>query len=86
MGHTTEADSAAESGEDLFISGQELRPRVEARDSRLVLVDVLSRDSYEITHIPGAISFPYADMTEPALLSAFPDLDAEIVVYCGGDT
>jgi rhodanese-related sulfurtransferase len=49
------------------------------------LVDVLPAASYLEGHIPGARSLPLADI--PARAAAIlPDLDADIVVYCGGPT
>jgi rhodanese-related sulfurtransferase len=51
----------------------------------VVLVDVLSPESFAAAHIPGAINLPVADISRRAreLLS---NRDAPIVVYCGGPT
>jgi rhodanese-related sulfurtransferase len=55
------------------------------RRRRIVLVDVLTPESFAAIHIPGAINLPVADISRlaPELL---PDRDADIVVYCGGPT
>ena len=55
------------------------------RAGRIVLVDVLSPESFATRHIPGAINLPVADipLRAPELL---PDRRARIVTYCGGPT
>ena len=55
------------------------------RASRIVLVDVLSPESFAARHISGAINLPVADipLRAPELL---PDRRARIVTYCGGPT
>jgi len=47
----------------------------------LLLVDVREPDEYAAGHIPGAFNLPLRDLAKN--LDALPDLDAEIVVYCG---
>ena len=61
------------------ISRNELKEKIERGDD-LALVDALSRQHYERSHLPGAINLPYefVDDAEQKL----PDKDAEIVVYC----
>jgi rhodanese-related sulfurtransferase len=49
------------------------------------LVDVLPAASYAEGHLPGARSLPVADIPARAAM-LLPDLDADIVVYCGGPT
>ncbi len=51
----------------------------------IVLVDVLTPESFAAMHIPGAINLPVSEITRraPALL---PDRRADIVAYCGGPT
>jgi len=55
------------------------------RRGRVVLLDVLSPESFAALHIAGAINLPVADIPRRA-----PDLlldrNADIVVYCGGPT
>jgi rhodanese-related sulfurtransferase len=61
------------------IGREELQEKIERGDD-FVLVDALSQQHYERSHLPGAISLPYefVDDAERRL----PDKDAEIVVYC----
>ena len=55
------------------------------RRRRIVLVDVLSPESFAAMHIPGAINLPVDEINRraPELL---PDRRADIVAYCGGPT
>jgi rhodanese-related sulfurtransferase len=62
---------------------EEVRRR--AGTSGFTLVDVLPAASYEEGHLPGAWSLPVADIPSRAR-ALLPDLDADIVVYCGGPT
>jgi len=50
-----------------------------------ILVDVLPRESFLSGHIPGSVSLPLADIPFRAR-EILPDLDALIIVYCGGHT
>jgi rhodanese-related sulfurtransferase len=51
----------------------------------VVLLDVLSPESYAVNHINGALNLPVADIPRRAR-QVVPDFDAPIVVYCGGPT
>ncbi len=62
------------------ISRDELRNGL--RSGTLTVVDVLPEESYESGHIPGAINLPMENLADRAR-ELLPDLDAEIVVYCG---
>ncbi|HKB09094.1 MAG TPA: rhodanese-like domain-containing protein [Vicinamibacterales bacterium] len=55
------------------------------RAGRIVLVDVLSPESFATRHIPGAINLPVADIPRRAP-EVLPDRSTEIVAYCGGPT
>lgn len=55
------------------------------RSRRIVLLDVLSPESFASMHIPGAINLPVADIARRAG-EVLPDLEAPLVVYCGGPT
>ena len=68
------------------IPRSELRARVEARDPDLLLLDVLTPDSFAATHIPTARSLPFVSMTEAAVRAALPDRHADIVAYCAAFT
>lgn len=61
------------------IGREELKEKIERGDD-FVLVDALSQQHYERSHLPGAINLPYefVDDAEQKL----PDKEAEIVVYC----
>lgn len=50
--------------------------------SHFVIVDARSAESYEIEHIPGAISFPHRTMTSTTTRDF--DRDALYVTYCDG--
>jgi rhodanese-related sulfurtransferase len=62
------------------ISRDELRNGL--RSGTLTVVDVLSEESFQSGHIPGAINLPMENLADRARES-LPDLHAEIVVYCG---
>jgi len=55
------------------------------RNGRIVLVDVLSPESFVAFHIPGAINLPVADIA-PRAAELLPDRHADIVAYCGSPT
>jgi rhodanese-related sulfurtransferase len=57
----------------------------ELRRGSIVLLDVLSPESFASMHIPGAINLPVADIARRAG-EAVPDRDTPLVVYCGGPT
>ena len=61
------------------ITREELRKKIQRGDD-FVLVDALSPQHYERSHLPGAINLPleFVDEAEKVL----PDEEAEIVVYC----
>ena len=62
---------------------EEIRGRLS--DPALVIANVLPRAAYEEARIPGSISLPVDEIPRlaPQLL---PEVDREIVVYCGGPT
>jgi rhodanese-related sulfurtransferase len=55
------------------------------RAKRVLLLDVLSPESFAANHIPGAINLPVAEISRRAT-EVLPDRDARIVTYCGGPT
>jgi rhodanese-related sulfurtransferase len=59
--------------------------RARAGTSGFTLLDVLPAASYAAGHLPGASSLPVADISSRAA-ALLPDLNADIVVYCGGPT
>lgn len=65
------------------ISAADLAVEIIEKGDALLLVDVRQPAEYsdEGGHLPGAINIPLRDLAKN--LDALPDLDAEIVVYCG---
>lgn len=61
------------------ITREELKAKMDRGDD-LVLVEALSRDHYESSHLPGAINLPYEFVDEAE--GVLRDKGAEIVVYC----
>jgi rhodanese-related sulfurtransferase len=61
------------------ITREQLKEKMDRRDD-FVLVEALSQQHYQSSHLPGAINLPYefVDDAEKVL----PDKGAEIVVYC----
>jgi rhodanese-related sulfurtransferase len=55
------------------------------REKRVTLVDVLSPESFDANHIPGAINLPVAEISRRAT-DVLPDKNAPVVTYCGGPT
>jgi len=51
----------------------------------VIIADVLPRESYEKGHIPGTISLPLDEIPSKAS-EIIPDLDQELIVYCGSPT
>ena len=66
------------------ISRDELKQKID-RGEHFVLVEALTRDKYELAHLPGAINIPIDRVRElaPHML---PDKNAEIIVYCASPT
>jgi rhodanese-related sulfurtransferase len=62
---------------------EEIRRRL--ADPTLTIGNVLPRTAWEEGRIPGSLSVPLAEVGERAA-EVFPDLDQEIVLYCGGPT
>lgn len=55
--------------------------------NQIVLIDVRFKTSYDLAHIPGAISFPSHDYTKDDLLSLagrYPQ-GTRLVLYCGSE-
>ncbi len=61
------------------ISREELKAKMDRGDD-FVLVEALSRQHFESSHLPGAINLPYEFVDEAERVLA--DKRAEIVVYC----
>jgi rhodanese-related sulfurtransferase len=55
------------------------------RRHSVVLLDVLSPESFAAAHIPGALNLPVVDVARRAR-DVVADIHSPIVVYCGGPT
>jgi rhodanese-related sulfurtransferase len=77
------SSTSAPHGAAATITREELISALRAR--RVVLIDVLTPESFAAIHIPGAINLPVVEIAgrAPELL---PDRHADIVAYCGGPT
>jgi glyoxylase-like metal-dependent hydrolase (beta-lactamase superfamily II) len=64
-----------------FMSLEELKARVEAGDTDLVVLDVRERDAYEESHIPGARLLPRGQL-ELRVNQDLPDPTPRILAYC----
>jgi glyoxylase-like metal-dependent hydrolase (beta-lactamase superfamily II)/rhodanese-related sulfurtransferase len=64
-----------------FMSLEELKARVEARESDLIVLDVRERDAYEDAHIPGARLLPRGQL-ELRVNQDLPDPTPRILAYC----
>ena len=63
------------------ITREELKAKMDSGED-LVLLEVLSEDSYRRAHLPGAIRFQDVSLA-PEIL---PDRSARIVAYCSNFT
>jgi rhodanese-related sulfurtransferase len=61
------------------ISRKELKAKMD-RGEDFFLVEALSRQHYEMSHLPGAINLPYEFVDDAD--KVLPDKRAEIVIYC----
>lgn len=64
-----------------FMSQEEVLRRIQSNNPGITLLDVRERDSYENSHIPGAIFIPRGQL-ELRVDESFPDPTTRIVVYC----
>lgn len=81
-GGKTVAQMLAEASASVpFMAMAELRSRVEATPSDLIVLDVRERDAYEAAHIPGARSLPRGQL-ELRVNTDLPDPTARIVTCC----
>jgi rhodanese-related sulfurtransferase len=62
------------------ITREQLKRKIDARED-FVLIDVLSRESYQREHLPGAVNIPVNEVNEESVARLPKDKD--IVVYCG---
>ncbi len=60
------------------ISAEELKKKME-RGEDILVIDVLSEESYRNRHLPGALNIPYKEI---ARRKDEIDADKEVIVYC----
>ena len=65
-----------------FMSLAELKSRVDAGDSDLIVLDVRERDAYEAGHVPGARLLPRGQL-ELRVNQDLPDPTRRILTCCG---
>ncbi|MEX0920124.1 MAG: rhodanese-like domain-containing protein [Candidatus Pacearchaeota archaeon] len=66
------------------ISAQQLKKKLDEKEG-FVLVDVLSKESFDSKHIPGSINIPVGEIEERAP-KEIKDKDKEVVVYCASES
>jgi glyoxylase-like metal-dependent hydrolase (beta-lactamase superfamily II)/rhodanese-related sulfurtransferase len=64
-----------------FMSLEELKTRIEAGESDLIVLDVRERDAYEDAHIPGARLLPRGQL-ELRVNQDLPDPTPRVLAYC----
>lgn len=81
-GGKTIAQMLAEAAEAVpFMSLEELKARIEAKDADLMVLDVRERDAYQQGHIAGAKLLPRGQL-ELRVNDALPDPTQRILAYC----
>ena len=81
-GGKTAAQMLAEAAATVpFMSLDELRARVDAKEDNLIVLDVRERDAYEAAHIPGAKFLPRGQL-ELRVNTELPDPTLRIVTVC----
>lgn len=69
------------------ITTEELKDKIAGKPGNFYLIDVLSKESYDIKHLPGARNVPggfhFLDRFEELIEAP---KGAEIIVYCASDT
>ena len=65
------------------ISRDEILARL--KDRALVIVNVMPRETYEESHIPGSINLPVAEI-EAKARQLISNSSQEIAIYCAGPT
>lgn len=64
-----------------IMTRDEVQQRMDS-ESNLALVEVLSRQQYEIFHLPGAINVPLDESFDANIQKAVPDKERPVIVYC----
>ena len=66
------------------ITAEELKKKIDS-DKNFKLVNVLSKESFDVRHIPKSISIP-DDEIEEKISKEFPDKSNEIIIHCASTT
>lgn len=66
------------------ITAQELKNRLDSGEETIV-INTLSKDSYDQMHIPGSINIPTEEIDHRAA-EELPNKNQEVVVYCASPT
>jgi glyoxylase-like metal-dependent hydrolase (beta-lactamase superfamily II) len=72
------ADAARETS---FMGMDEVRARIDRKDTRLVLLDVREKDAFDAAHLPGARHVPRGQL-ELRIDKELPDPTTPILAYC----
>jgi rhodanese-related sulfurtransferase len=67
-----------------IISAEKLKKKLDS-GGNFKVVNVLSKDSYNATHIPGSINIPLNEIEKRAK-KELPDKNQEIIVHCSSET
>ena len=66
-----------------MITREEIIARL--NDPSLLVVNVMPKETFEDGHIPRSINLPLSEI-ETKARQLFPDIERELVIYCGGPT
>jgi rhodanese-related sulfurtransferase len=67
-----------------IISAEELKKKIDS-GGNFKLINVLSKESYDVRHIPKSISIPVSEIEDRAP-KEIPDKGMEIIVHCASST
>ena len=65
------------------ITREEILARL--NDPSLLLVNVMPKETFEDGRIPRSLNLPLSEI-ETKARQLFPDIERELVIYCGGPT
>jgi rhodanese-related sulfurtransferase len=65
------------------ITREEILARL--NDPSLSLVNVMPKEAFEEGHLPRSVNLPLAEI-EAKAREFFPELERELIIYCGGPT
>lgn len=56
-----------------------------SKEPNTIILDSRSAAAFEEVHVKGAININFSDFSEPKLISAIPDKDTRILIYCNNN-